>query len=344
MTQMTLFIFTESATHAGTGAGLGAVDLPIQREKTTGYPMIQGSGIKGALRSQYPGQDVEKRDADGKIIAVIDAEGRNKNVVFGPANEPDFAGAVAVGDARVLAFPVRSLKGVFAWVTSVDVLARFKRDCNLPDMPELPPRPMVQGQETQAFPSDDTIVIDPEVGRKIILEEYQYHAATPETNADLPMKWADWLAKNALLDDKEQKDVTGKIAPGVYSTHYQNEFTKRFVILPDDDFRDFTLYATQVVTRIGLDRATKTVKDGALFTQELLPADTLLYVPITTTAPRATTEALKGSSFAGKPKTEDSIDDWLREKNPQRIQIGGDETIGRGFVTLWWGPKYREQN
>ena len=46
-----LFIFAETPLHAGTGSGLGAVDLPIQRERSTGYPIVQASGLKGALRS-----------------------------------------------------------------------------------------------------------------------------------------------------------------------------------------------------------------------------------------------------------------------------------------------------
>jgi CRISPR-associated protein Cmr4 len=343
MTQMTLFIFTESATHAGTGIGLGVVDLPIQREKTTGYPIIQGSGIKGALRSQYPGNDNETKDKDGNIIPK-DADGLDKEVVFGPANEPDFAGALTVGDARVLAFPVRSLKGVFAWVTCVDVLARFKRDCDLSGVPDLPPeRPMIvktgeteEIEETEAFPSSGAIVIDP---ASIILEEYQYKAKwfKNENGSYWLSNWSDWLADNALLDDKGTLDDQGNpVAPGIYFSHYGNEFKKRFVILPDDDFRDFALYATQIVTRIGINRATKTVRTGALFTQELLPADTLLYSPITTTTPRAKSLT---PTFDGENKTDKAIAKWLQEKSPNRIQIGGDETVGRGLVTLRWGTK-----
>jgi CRISPR-associated protein Cmr4 len=45
-----LFLYTETPLHAGSGTSLGIVDLPIQRERTTGYPMIQASGLKGCLR------------------------------------------------------------------------------------------------------------------------------------------------------------------------------------------------------------------------------------------------------------------------------------------------------
>ena len=45
-----LFIYAEEPIHCGIGQGLGAVDQPIQREKHTGFPVIYGSGVKGAMR------------------------------------------------------------------------------------------------------------------------------------------------------------------------------------------------------------------------------------------------------------------------------------------------------
>jgi CRISPR-associated protein Cmr4 len=45
-----LFLYTETPLHAGSGTNVVGVDLPIQRERHTQYPMIQSSGIKGALR------------------------------------------------------------------------------------------------------------------------------------------------------------------------------------------------------------------------------------------------------------------------------------------------------
>jgi CRISPR-associated protein Cmr4 len=35
-----LYLYVETPLHAGTGSGLSSVDLPIQRERTTQYPMI----------------------------------------------------------------------------------------------------------------------------------------------------------------------------------------------------------------------------------------------------------------------------------------------------------------
>ncbi len=300
----TLYIYTESGLHAGTGTGLGAVDLPIQREQTTGYPMIQGSGVKGALRSQS------------------DADQRDKEVVFGPdnqqGNQPDFAGAAAFGDARILLFPVRALNGVFVWTTCESVLARFVRDCRPQNTPKIP-----------SVREDSVLVSDMSIAKrqKMVLEEYIYNALQLQQDPLIQKAWGDWFAENALPTDGNN---------GVYESHYQDAMKKRLVILPDNDFRDFTLYATQVVTRVALSDSTKTVIAGP-FTMELLPSDTLLYVPITSQDPRSTspyfTEGKKAKDvltwFDSRCFTSNSI--------PPRIQIGGDETVGYGRVALHWG-------
>ncbi len=113
-----LYLYVETPLHAGMGSGLSSIDLPIQRERTTQYPTIQGSSIKGKLRALA---EEENEDATELI-----------NAIFGPppmtGETSDHAGALIAGDARILLFPVRSLSGVFAYTTSCDVLARFKRD------------------------------------------------------------------------------------------------------------------------------------------------------------------------------------------------------------------------
>jgi CRISPR-associated protein Cmr4 len=56
-----LYLYVETPLHAGVGSGLSNIDLPIQRERPTQYPMIQGSGIKGKLRATA--EDVIKDEA-----------------------------------------------------------------------------------------------------------------------------------------------------------------------------------------------------------------------------------------------------------------------------------------
>lgn len=108
-----LFLHALSPLHAGTGQGIGAIDLPIAREKATGIPYLPGSSLKGVLRDRASAWD---RDT---LFAV-----------FGPdtENASEHAGAVQVGDAKLLLLPVRSLYGVFALVASPYLLERFRRE------------------------------------------------------------------------------------------------------------------------------------------------------------------------------------------------------------------------
>lgn len=101
--------------HPGTGQTTGVVDLPIQREVHTGFPMIASSGLKGSLRDK-----AEREWGKGDIVDGI----------FG-SEDAQKSGALAVTDGRILAFPVRSLQKVFVWVTCPMVLGRLRRDIEL---------------------------------------------------------------------------------------------------------------------------------------------------------------------------------------------------------------------
>ncbi len=115
-----LYLYVETPLHAGVGSGLSSIDLPIQRERPTQYPMIQGSGIKGKLRATAE-EMAERKIAPFTQDHLVD-------IIFGPKDGSEHAGALIAGDARILLFPVRSLSGVFAYTTSYDVLNRFARD------------------------------------------------------------------------------------------------------------------------------------------------------------------------------------------------------------------------
>lgn len=111
-------LLAETGLHPGTGQMTGAIDLPVAREAATDYPVIPGSGLKGALRDRA--EQKWGRDA-GEVRDI-----------FG---EQENAGAVAVTDARLLLLPVRSLTGHYKWVTCPYLLERYQRDRELAGMP-----------------------------------------------------------------------------------------------------------------------------------------------------------------------------------------------------------------
>jgi CRISPR-associated protein Cmr4 len=307
-----LFIYTETPLHAGSGSGLGAVDLPIQRERSTGYPIIQSSGIKGALRS-------------------VAKDGDEKEAIFGPQKNVDHAGAIAPGDARILLFPIRSLAGVFVWTTSYNLLSRFRRDAFLsgvyptepkePDdaVPELPKEQL--GNSALASGKSGLVQVNGNNG-VAVLEEYSFDATVDDTT----IKWAKWLAKQALPKDT------------IY-TPWVNRLKTHLLILPEDAMRDFLLYSTEIITRVRLNTETKTVETGALWTEEHLPSETLLYVPVHASRLRMDNGGKPPKLANNEPQKEvANILSWTANTQniPSRIQIGGDETVGRGIVSLRW--------
>jgi CRISPR-associated protein Cmr4 len=233
-------------------------------------------------------------------------------VVFGPeGDEADLhAGALSPGDARLLLFPVRSLVGVFAYTTSRNALARFRRDMgaagksvtwtldNVPD-------------NGNAWTVDATSVV---ANGKVVLEEFAF---TAQQHADM-QTIANWLADNGMPQTAEYD-------------YFRDKLKACLIVLPEDAFRDFTQFATEVITRIRIDQEKKTVAHGALWTEEHLPSDTLLYAPLHATRPRNNTNLFDDAN--GQPSAA-KILNFVRDLKPSRIQLGGDETVGRGIVKL----------
>ena len=114
-------LYAITPVHAGAGQALKAVDLPIQRERHTAWPMVQASGIKGAIRDWC--ENTWQKNGFDKDLA---------DRIFGPQGEDEhFAGAVTVTDARLLLFPVRSNVAPFVHVTCPAVLKRFREELAL---------------------------------------------------------------------------------------------------------------------------------------------------------------------------------------------------------------------
>jgi CRISPR-associated protein Cmr4 len=105
-----LGLYTETPLHCGSEGGTGYVDLPIQRERHTRYPVIPGSTIKGVLRDEL--RKELGTPATEAIFGTEDAKG---------------PGSVSFGDGILAAFPVRSSDAPFHWVTCPFVLERVFR-------------------------------------------------------------------------------------------------------------------------------------------------------------------------------------------------------------------------
>jgi CRISPR-associated protein Cmr4 len=249
-----LHLFTRTPLHVGAGSSVGAIDQPVIRERHTGFPIIPGSAIKGVLADEY--NDAQhKRTADGEIIF-----GKTGDAKKADGSADMSAGAISFGEARLLAFPLRSAKGSFALATCPLALARYGRDAG-----RALAIPSVADGQCLAGPA--LVLAD----NKVALEEYVF----TNQSGGFPADWADQLS--GLLNDA-----------------VLNEAKTRFVLLSDGDFSHFAVNACQVQHHNRIDDETGTVTDGALFNTETVPSETLFYAPLTVIRDKDAVKCLLG--------------------------------------------------
>jgi len=234
-----LYIFTRTPLHVGAGASVGAIDQPIIRERHTGFPVIPGSSLKGVLRDHL-------RSSLGEG-ALDDLFGQ------GGDGQKFSAGKISFGEARLLAFPVRSAKGAFALATCSLALQRFAREtrsaCQVPS-----------GPADMTCLAGDRLVIEKNGQRGVVLEEYRFRVA-----GQFPAEWESLFTK--LLSDAVLTGAAG-----------------RFVLLSDGDLSYFAVNACQVSQHVRIDDKTGTAEDRGLFNEETVPSETLFYAPLTVLA------------------------------------------------------------
>lgn len=315
-----LFLICETPLHAGSGSDLGIVDLPIQRERHTSFPKIEGSSLKGALReaeeysvlkpyliAHSKKEEVKKElkklnivfgHDDGALSGFSKEEMQNLFDAGDETEKKDFAGAIGFTDARLLLFPVKSMKGVFAWITCSKVLKQFKKDLELTDITGIPPIPpeSTGGTNSNLYISSSQ--------KKVVLEEYAFDVEENETVDQL----GEWLAQHLF---------------GADDSYWNSKMKTDIIVLPDDDFKDFVNLSTEVITRTKISNVTGTVESGALFTEEYLPAESIMYSLV-----------LAHHEFSGKKErmTTDDVLNFFNKNLEEVVQIGGSATLGKGLV------------
>jgi CRISPR-associated protein Cmr4 len=288
-------LFAETPLHPGTGQSTGIIDLPVHRECHTGFPIIPGTSFKGCLREV----------AEKKWVKEV----RSIEVLFGPKAEPGkdlHAGALTFSDARLLAFPVRSLTQVFVWVTCPLIISRLKRDLRLAG--KTADNLIVPDREVNKA----TVVEEHGLGRMVVLEDLSI-----ETNPD--STWGNIVG-----------DLAESFMPnGDAHTVYKEKFQRHLLLLSDDDFSYLVRHATQVAARTALnEKKTTTGNGGNLWYEETLPSDCLFYLLVRTEKPRVSdTEMEDANAVCAK------LMELVREQ-PFFLQVGGNETVGHGWCAL----------
>jgi CRISPR-associated protein Cmr4 len=292
------WLHTLSPTHAGIGRGVGYIDLPIDRDGVTDWPIIRGSGFKGVWADHHRAtKDAREKDPHLKAAFGIAGDDDNSN-----------AGALIPTDAKLVCLPVRSFRGTFAWATSPLCLQMLRRTLDLAGVKDLPDAPSgLADTDAHHYEMDDKKTALKEADR-IYLEDLDFAARACPTATAWATKIATWVFPN---------DVA-----------WQEQFKRRFVVLPNTAFDFLCETGTEVHTRVRIDDETKTVADKALWTEESLPAETIL-------AGVVQCDRVFGRN--GEDITPKGLLDRFA-KEPLTLQIGGKATVGRGQVRCVFAP------
>ncbi|MCX8156282.1 MAG: type III-B CRISPR module RAMP protein Cmr4 [Verrucomicrobiae bacterium] len=291
MEEKILYLFTRTPLHVGAGASVGAIDQPIIRERHTGFPIIPATSLKGTFADEWnesqPGSKVERSDEGKWLFGETDANNAA-------------AGAIQFTEAKLLAFPIRSAKGSFAWITCPLILRRAVRDGAL--------KVELQGLRS---PTDEKALYDGgngspiDLGGKIVLEEYTF-----TQGGALPNGLADAMAK--LISDPVWAEVAS-----------------RLIILSDGMMSFFVQNACEIAQHVRIDDATGTAATGALFNQENVPSETLFYSVVHFLQSR-----VRAGNYAGKTAA-DAAQAFGAKLGAQKVfQFGGDASTGLGYCTL----------
>ncbi len=364
-----LFLVCETPLHAGSGDSLGVVDLPIQRERHTSFPKIEGSSLKGALRQAFedlsvPVQsDPEKKyklidNGSGKKLqeacpqlneVLGDKSDKKENLLtkyqeaitltFGPeeAGGDGHAGALGFTDARLLLFPVKSMKGVFAWVTCPKVLQQFHRDMSITEFKDceeighaLTVKPLTTPLECSGDESGGCNLFLKNDSRKIVLEEYTFEIENEESPE---------LAQLLRFLAEQLFPLPESGQPDIYE-YWRKKLKADVVVLPNEDFTDFINLSTEVITRNKINNETGTVADTGLFTEEYLPAESVMYSLVLASPIFKENDEKKGifsmsednPCLDGCEDEESKVMKFFETALPEVIQIGGSATLGKGLV------------
>ena len=229
-----------------------------------------------------------RSDLDAQVIARL--FGKEGDINTGNT------GAVLVSDARLLLLPMRSLTGQFFWVTCPNILMRLVQDSKRFGKELSFKVPTVGAEEVL---TNNNV----QAGAKLYLEEYQFTKSKQPIDESIIKELATYIA----YDDA------------------QALLTHQLAMISDDNFAYLAKYTLPVTPHIALDSQTKVTKNHALWYEETLPSDAVLYVGIMVEDER---------KKEGKAKQELAKEFSQMFNAHPWLQVGGNETVGMGWCSL----------
>lgn len=319
MKQRILYLFTRTPLHVGAGSSVGAIDQPVIRERHTGFPIIPASSLKGSFADQWPSALTDEKGIATRVTTRTEEEGDKKRTVLEKASETAwlfgsdttklaFAGSLVFAEARVLAFPIRSARGSYAWITCPLMLQRAARDgvfsAEVGSQVGTIAEPQDSQEQSLAIFQPDPLGLG-EDKKQLVLEEYCFaRDAQP-----FPDRVAASLA--ALLEDELLKSIA-----------------HRLVILSNGMMSHFAMTACDVAQHVRISDETGTAEGTGLFNQENVPADTLFYSVLSASRSR-----VPGGDFKSRSE-DDALEEFASKVTEEKLfQFGGDASTGLGFCS-----------
>jgi CRISPR-associated protein Cmr4 len=293
--------------HVGADEGVGGIDLPTMRERHTGFPLIPGSSVKGVLREEA---ELRRGKESEDVLAA-----------FGPPQSlaGDFRSGLVFTDAQLLALPVRSLYGTFAWVTSAQVIHRLNRDIALAALGEPLPAPVIEQRDRALVPDGEppsALAVTAAKDTVVFLEDLRLHADPVPEARTLAKRIGEWT----WPDDEASRSY----------------FARRLLAVHDDVFNFFARLGLEIRSRVKIDEHTGTAAKSGPWTEEHLPAESLL---VGLALGRPTLFKRRASKQNGKERPE-TKSKWTAESSLQvlaglaghgpELRFGGHSTIGLG--------------
>lgn len=324
------FIHATSPLHAGVGTGLDAINLPTARERWTHYPFLPGSSVKGVLR------EVAERLEESKALTQKEVFG-----AFGPSTEHagDARGGLVFSDASLLALPVRSLFGTFAWVTCPYVLGRLLRDTReaggLPSNVKAALEALAQGDGSPPRVTPTSVLVSE---GNLYLEELLIPGLAPSPEL---AEVASWIAGTIWSKEPpvEKAAAAAAAKPAKPEEAAKAFLAGRLVVLRDDYFGFFSRTATEIRHRVKIDPDTGTAASSGPWTEEHLPAETLLHGVVIGRPTRyldPTTRNKATGAGQGNAVDADAALKTLRAvlKAGSSLRFGGKATAGMGRARM----------
>jgi CRISPR-associated protein Cmr4 len=280
-----------------------AADLPVQKD-TFGYPVLWSNSVKGAFRSTF-------RRKNGNGITTVE------KVIFGSeiGIAEDYASAMTILDARLFAIPTRSLTGVYAYITTPHLLKRAKTLFEYLEALGIPGNSLKRQRLDSMLKKEEKM---PVASSNKLFVAFGTFVLAEET------------IKDVKLDEELASDVEN-LLQGVNLPIDVKDISERFVLVDDEHGRQLIRKSLLLLTRTALDYKTKTVKPGALWTEEYVPEMSLFYTTIMMGAPKLN----KGqeSTYSSNALMEKLLETLGSDAQGNfYLVLGGHETIGKGIV------------